>query len=60
MDEAGDRMDHATWPERALILAALGAFCGYLSTTIQQGARANCSRRNLRGAAIAFKARLCC
>jgi hypothetical protein len=37
MDEAADRMDHAPWPLRSLILAALGAVSGFLFHHLTSG-----------------------
>jgi hypothetical protein len=37
MDEAGDRRDHAPWPARAVLLAALGCACGFLFHQLTSG-----------------------
>jgi hypothetical protein len=37
MNEAADRLDHAPWPERTLVLAALGAVSGFLFHHLTSG-----------------------
>jgi hypothetical protein len=59
MDETQDRVDHAPWPERALILAALGAVSGVLFHQLTDGGASDANTPFVTflavfGAALAF------
>ena len=51
VQQGNDRLDHAPWPERALILAGLGALCGVLLHQLTVGGRSDDN-----AAAVAFVA----